>query len=811
MGPGCCKRIKFARPSDPPGKPLKMNKRLVYIWLLLFSALASRGQQITVNGHVMSHKSGEALIGANVYIKGTSRGTSTNTYGFYSMTLDKGTQTLVYTYVGYRPKELTLQLKGDTTLNVELPHKTTELQEVVITGDQPNENVTSMGMSMEKLSSRTISKIPVLMGETDMIKSLQLLPGVKNTGSLSSGMSVRGGGRDQNLLLLDEAPVYNASHLGGIFSVFNNDAIKNVELYKGKIPTRYGGRLSSLIDIRMKDGNMKEFSAEGGMGLISSRLTLESPILKNRGSVMVSGRRTYMDAVIKAARKISGSDRINEIPFHFYDLNAKANYRINKNNRVYLSGYFGRDVFSYSTNPNNQSRFNWGNYTGTLRWNHLFSRKLFSNFTLMASNYDYLLDNELTVGRDEKTFAFEYKAFVKDYTLRADFGYYLNQNNTLRFGIKTTRHDFNVGEVEGRQDTVRFQFTMPRVNSIESAVYLSNQQEFNDRLSIKYGLRYSLFLNTGPATVHQVNDQYEVTGVKSHGRGEIYNTYGGLEPRIGMNYTLSSRHSIKASYSRTRQYLLIASNSNTGTPLDVWISANPNIKPQIADQYSLGYFRNFWDNRLETSLEIYYKNMKHLVAFDEFAQPQFNPDMAEDLRFGSGKAYGLELMIKKPSGRLSGWISYSYSRSLRKIEDIQEKNWYPSPYDRPHDLSLVAMWDITPRISLSANWTIKSGRPLNAPASRYEYGNLVIPYYTGRNQDRMPTYHRLDLGLTLEGKNKPEKNYHGEWVLSIYNAYAHENADAIDFIQNRDNQYETIAMRTTYFSIFPSVTYNFKF
>jgi len=788
-----------------------MIKAIGAIFLLLTLATHASGQQYTISGHVRDSSSGEALIGANIHLKKTNKGTSTNAYGFYSLTVGAGPQTLVYTYMGYASRKVPLQVSRDTTLNMELPPRSTELEQVVIKGEQPNENVTSVRMSTEKLTRRTMRKIPVLMGETDMIKSLKLLPGVKSTGSLSSGMSIRGGGRDQNLMLLDEAPVYNASHLGGIFSVFNTDAIKNVELYKGKIPARYGGRLSSLIDIRMKDGNMKRFSGEGGIGLISSKITLESPIVRNKGSIMVSGRRTYMDAVIKAAREISGNDEIVEFPFHFYDLNTKANYRINENNRLYLSGYFGRDVFSYGINAMNQSRFNWGNYTGTLRWNHLFSKKLFSNFTLMVSNYDYLLDNELTVGRDERTFAFEYDAFVKDYSFRADFGYYINQSNTLRFGIKSTWHDFHVGRVEGRQDTVSFQFSMPRINSIESALYVSNQQEINEHLTMKYGLRYSLFQNVGPAEVSSINDNYQVTGVKQYPAGEIYNIYGGLEPRMAVNYTFTPRHSVKASYSKTRQYLLVASNSNTGTPLDVWISANPNIKPQIADQYSLGYFRNWLDNQLETSLEVYYKKMKNQVAFDEFAQPQFNPNMEEDLRFGRGRAYGMELMIRKPSGRFNGWLSYSWSRSMRKIKGIQEKDWYPSPYDRPHDLSLVAMYDITPRISLSANWTIKSGRPLNAPASRYEYGNLVIPYYTGRNQDRMPTYHRLDLGVIFEGKEKPQKKFNSQWVFSLYNAYAHENADAIYFTQARNGSLKTKAMRTTYFTIFPSVTYNFRF
>jgi outer membrane receptor protein involved in Fe transport len=518
-----------------------------------------------------------------------------------------------------------------------------------------------------------------------------------------------------------------------------------------------------------------------------------------------------MDGVIKLAKKVSGSDRINEFPFHFYDLNAKANYRFNRNNRLYLSGYFGRDVFSYSIGQTNNSNFNWGNYTTTARWNHIFNQKLFSNFTVLASNYDYLLNNEFTVGREEKKYAFEYSAFVKDYAAKMDFTYYLNTSNTLRFGLKSTYHDFNVGDITGRQDTLEFGFNLPDIQSIESALYLSNQQKITEDLTVDYGLRYSIFQNIGKAKVNELDDNYNVVGDTTYGKGEVYNTYHGLEPRVGLNYVISDNQSVKASYSRTRQYLLIASNSNTGSPLDVWISSNPNIEPQVGDQYSMGYFRNFLNNKIETSMEVYYKNMQNQVAFKAFAQPQFNRDMEEELRFGKGKAYGAELMIRKNEGRLTGWLSYAYSRSIRKINDIQEKNWYPSPYDRPHDLTLVAMYDLTPRIGLSANWTFKTGRPFNAPSARYEYGNLVLPYYPGRNHDRMPNYHRLDLGVTIRSKPDAERNFEGEWVFSIYNAYAHKNADAIYFTQDRKDFFETNAMRTSYFTIFPSVTYNFKF
>jgi hypothetical protein len=782
----------------------------VIIFVLIYSCAIA--QKVTISGHIKNKKNGEVLIGANVYEKGTSIGTSSNAYGFYSLTLSSGKHSLIYSYMGYQKKKITLGFTHDTIIDVELSPQSREIEEVVVSAERENENVVSTDVSMEKLDSKTIKKIPVLMGEADMLKSLQLMPGVKSVGSMSTGMSIRGGARDQNLLLLDEAPVYNASHLSGLFSVFNNDAIKNVKLYKANIPARYGGRLSSLIDIRMNDGNMKEFSGQGGIGLISSRLTLEAPIVKDKSSFIISGRRTYMDVIVDGVKEISKSDKIQRFPIHFYDLNAKMNYTINDNNRLYASGYFGRDVFSYSMGSASSSSFDWGNYTTTLRWNHVFNQKLFSNYTFIASNYDYLLENKFTVDDgDEKTFSFSYDAFVKDYSVKMDFGYYLNESNTIRFGAQSTYHDFNVGEVSGRQDTLDFQHKLPKIQSIESSLYLSNEQKISQNFKLKYGIRYSMLQNIGKATVNVVDDNYNVTGEKHYEAGEIYNTYHGLEPRFAMTYVLSDKHSVKASYSRTRQYMFVASNSRSGNPLDIWMSANPNIEPQYGDQYSAGYYRNFLDNKVETSLDVYYKQMQNQVAFKAFAEPQFNPDIEEDLRFGKGRSYGIELMIRKPDGRLSGWISYSYSRSERKIEDIQEKDWYPSPYDRPHDLSIVAMYDLTSRIDISANWTYKTGRPLNAPAARYQYGNLVLPYYSGRNQDRMPDYHRLDLSVTIAGKEKPSKTFNGEWVFSVYNAYARKNADALFFEQDNFDSYETQATKVSYFTIFPSVSYKFNF
>ncbi|MBN1117995.1 MAG: TonB-dependent receptor [Bacteroidales bacterium] len=766
-------------------------------------------QKFTVSGYIKDNNNGESLIGANVLVKGTYTGTVSNAYGFYSLTLEKGNYDLVFNYTGFTDNVIPVNLNKDIVLNVDLKTAVEEIEEVVIMSTRKNNNIVSTEMSNVKLESATIKKIPVLMGETDIIKTLQLLPGIKSTGGLSAGMSVRGSTRDQNLLLLDEAIVYSAAHLGGIFSVFNNDAIKNVEIHKGFVPAEMGGRLASVLDIRMKDGNTKNFSANGGIGLISSRLTIEGPIVKDKCSFIVSGRRTYLDAAIGAAKKVTKNAKIQEFPIHFYDLNAKINYTINQNNRLYLSGYFGRDVFSFSANEDTQTKFNWGNYTTTLRWNHVYNNRLFSNVTLLASNYDYLMDTKYEIGRDKKEFAFKYGAFIKDYSAKIDFGYYLNQKNTIKFGAISTYHDINTGKVTGRQDTVNFSFKIPSIPGVENAAYISNEQKIGSKLSLNYGLRYSLFFNTDSNKINIVEDDYHIIGNKKYGwKNTIYQ---GFEPRFGATVVINDKQSIKSSYSRTYQYMSIASNSTTGNPLDVWILTTPNIKPQICDQVSAGYFRNFFDNAIETSVEVYYKKTQNQVAFKEFAQPQFNELIEEDLRFGKGKAYGLELLIKKPGGRLNGWISYEYSVSKMKIKDIQEKDWFFSPYDSPHDFTIVGIYNLSKKIDISATWLWKKGQPFNAPAMRYEYGNLIFPYYPGRNQDRLPDMHRLDFSLTIHNILIKNPKRSDELVLSVYNAYNYKTPDIIYFKQNVTDYYKTDAVQVTYIPFFPSITYNFKF
>lgn len=785
---------------------LTQSPILILSLILLIITQNINSQPYTIHGYLRDRSNGEALIGANVYIKGTTKGVFSNAYGFYSFTLPAGKYTFIYSYIGYDDIEKDITLTGDIVMNIELqPHPKT-IEEVVITAKGKNENITSSKMSTQKLDGTTIEKVPVLFGEADVIKTLKLLPGVVGTSEVGSNISVRGGARDQNMLLLDEATVYNASHLLGLFSVFNNDAIKSVELYKGIMPAQYGGRISSLIDIRMKEGNMKEFAGAGSVGLLTSRLTLETPIIKDKASLLVSGRRTYIDLLMKGLNALAPG-QIPDIPVHFYDFNAKSNLIINDNNRLYLSGYFGRDVYKFEVGKNGRMSNSWGNYTGTMRWNHVFSKRLFSNFTFLASNYDYNIEVKNTYSKEEKTIAFDWLAYLNDYSMKADFGYFLNPENTFRFGVVSTYHKFNVGEVSVQNDTFRYSFQIPKYNCIEWAGYISNEQKIGN-LTLDYGLRGTILQNIGEGKVYELED-YSIVDTLHYGKGETYNVYWGLEPRISLSYTIDERHSVKLGYAHTMQYVHVASNSEAGNPLEVWMPVGPNVKPQFADQVSIGYFRNFLDNVVRTSIETYYKYMQNQIEFKEFSEPYLNEFIDEEFRFGVGRAYGLELMIEKPEGRLSGWISYTLSRSERKIKDIQEKGWYLSPFDITHNTAIVGMYDATRRLSISANWIYLTGRPFSAPVARWEYGDMILPFYGGRNKSRYPSTHRLDLSVVL--KNKPKKRYTSSWTFAVYNFYNQRNPNVIYFDNEEDTHYNTQAYKISLLPRIISVSYNFNF
>ncbi|NTW25984.1 MAG: TonB-dependent receptor, partial [Lentimicrobium sp.] len=620
----------------------------------------------------------------------------------------------------------------------------------------------------------------------------------QSTAEGSSGFSVRGGSPDQNLILLDEAIVYNASHLLGFFSVFNNDAIKDVALYKGDIPASSGGRLSSLLDIRMKDGNLKTLSGAGGIGTISSRLTLEGPIIKDRTSFLVAGRRTYVDIFLPLAKNEDIRDNI----LYFYDFNAKINHRIDEKNRIFMSGYFGRDVFS-----NDFARMSLGNQTGTFRWNHLFSQKLFSNFTVIHSLYDYQLGTA-----EGNASSFIWKSKMQNQSVKGDFTWFVNPGNTLKFGTSVIYHTFDPGKAEGTGSESLFTtYELPRNYAIEYGVYISNEQKITEKLMLKYGVRFSAFQNIGPGTIYNYDQDYNATDSIVYNKSKIFNTYHAFEPRLGLNYILSPSSSIKASYSRTVQYVQLAQNSTAGTPLDLWFPSSPNVKPQKADQFAIGYFRNLKENTIETSAEVYYKSMTDVIDFKDNAELLLNPELEGELRIGKGWSYGLELMVRKNSGKLSGWVSYTLSATRREIEDINDGQSYRAPYEKPHNISIVLNYEFSERAVLSGNWVYSTGAPVTFPTGRAVVGNVIVPIYSSRNAYRLPDYHRLDLSFAIKEKNKKNRKWQGEWNFSVYNAYGRKNAWAINFIQDPNNPNQTYAEKTYLFSIIPAITYNFKF
>jgi hypothetical protein len=771
------------------------------ILLLAFITLISLeayGKE-TINGYVRDAATGEALIGVNVIIKELGTGTATNVYGYYALSLEPGSYTLIFSYVGYARVTRSISLHERMVLNMELSESLQELEEVTISSTQSNSNITQLETGSSTLSIQSIRKIPAFMGEVDVIKAIQLLPGVQVTSEGSSGFSVRGGGRDQNMILLDEAAIYNASHLMGFFSIFNNEAIKDVKLYKGDIPASSGGRLASLLDVRMKEGNSKQFHASGGIGTIASRLTLEGPIVQDKVSFILSGRRTYADLFLL----FSKDDAIRNTSLYFYDLNVKVDYRINDKNRIYLSGYSGKDTYANKE----YAGMGFGNRTLTLGWNHIFNNSLFSDFTLINSHYFY----DLGTPEDAEEY-FNWKSNLDDYGMKADFSWYPSPEHTFRFGASTYYHMINPGEITAVSTGGINQSLVLSINyALESGVYFSGESNLGEKFALRYGLRYSMFNNIGPATIPVFDEDHQLIDTTHYESGDFFNFYSGLEPRMAANYMLSDQHSVKASYSRTRQYLQLASNSAAGTPLEIWFPASPNIEPQISDQVSVGYFRNFLGNKLQSSVELYYKKMNNSIDFRDHAQLFLNPRLDGEIRIGEATSYGAEFFVNYSSGGFSGWISYTLSKTLRTFAEINDGNSYPAPYDRPHDLAFVLSYDITQRIGLAVNWIYSTGLPFTLPSGRYEVMNNILPLYTGRNEYRLPDYHRLDLSITLRGKDKPGKRWRGEWNLSFYNAYARKNVWTLNFVPDEAEPDVTHAEMTYLFTIVPAITYNFKF
>ncbi len=776
--------------------------------------------KFTVSGYIRDAANGEGLIGAVVQVKGQTTGTATNEYGFYSLTLPQGQYTLVYQYIGYQNLEKPIELASNQKADIQLAGSDVQIQEVVVTDTRPDNNVRSMEMGVSKLEMKTIRSMPALLGEVDVVRSIQLLPGVSTVGEGASGFNVRGGGVDQNLILLDEAPVYNSSHLMGLFSVFNPDAVKDVKLVKGGIPAQYGGRLSSLLDVRMKEGNSKKFALSGGIGTISSRLTAEGPIQKDKSSFIISGRRSYADAFLK----LSSDENLKNNQLYFYDLSAKMNFRLGPKDRVFVSGYFGKDAFKFAdpTGEGGGFQMRWGNKTGTVRWNHLFSDRLFANFTAVYSDYDYLL------GVPNGSQAFEWTSNIYNYSGKADFSYYVNARNTITFGVQAIRYQFRPGKAIPLGDNSIFNpLELEHQNAMEYAVYLDNEQQLLPQLSVQYGLRFSAYNYMGAHTVYDYvgenNQKKQPVNERTYGKGESISFYTNPEPRFSLRYNVNEHSSVKASYNRMAQYVHLISNTTAASPLDVWSPTTNNIKPELADQVALGYFRNFKDNMFETSAEVFYKTMRNQIDYRDGAEVLLNQQLEGDLLYGDGRAYGLELYVKKNTGQLTGWVSYTLSRSERKIDGINmnaegEAQWYAAKYDRTHILSAVGVYTLNKKWSFSSNFSYTTGVATTFPNARYEVedGAIIVPHNTEgtRNNYRVPAYHRLDLSATLTPAKNENRRWKSEWVFSVYNAYARRNPFTVFFRQSENEalKTQTEAVRLSIFgSVLPSVTYNFKF
>jgi hypothetical protein len=772
-------------------------KRIVLILCFILAHIGqiSAQNKRTINGNVTDAKTGETLIGASIKLAGSATAAAiTNSYGFYSVNTPQGSYEITVSFVGYKTITRNIDIHNDVRLNFVL-EEDSQLNEVVISANKRNENVSNPQMGLQKIDVKEINNIPVLLGERDVLKTLQLLPGIKSAGEGNSGFYVRGGSTDHNLILLDEAPVYNASHLLGFFSTFNSDAIKDVSVYKGGMPAQYGGRLSSVLDIKMNDGNRKSYTAEGGIGLISSRLKVEGPIVKDKGSFMISARRTYMDAFLK----LSSDSSVNKNTLYFYDLNAKANYQLDDKNTLYLSGYFGRDKLGLS----DTFGFNWGNATVTLRWNHLYSNRLFSNTSLIYSNYNYVIQNFMEENN------FEVNSSIKDFNLKQDFEYSYSNNHNLKFGINAIQHTIAPGKLTASERSSVNETTYENRNGLEFAAYISDEWNVNDQMNLVYGLRLSSFSLIGPGNIKTYDVDGNTISTSAYRSNEFVKSYINLEPRISTSYQLSNSSSLKAAYTRNVQNIHLMSNSTSTSPTDIYIMNSNNVKPEIADQVAAGYFRNFNNDNYEFSAEIYYKWMQNQIEYRSGTDLRGNGNVEADLLYGDGRAYGMELFFKKRFGKINGWIGYTWSRTERQFDAINNGKWFYAKQDRTHDLSLVGIYKAGKRWTFSSVFVYNTGNAVTFPSGKYQINDRTVFYYTNKNGYRTPDYHRLDVSATLEGK--PGKKLQSSWSFGIYNLYNRKNAFSIDFKDDPDDPTKTQAVQTTLFGIIPSVTWNFKF
>ena len=776
-------------------------------FLMLVMVCASAQKKYTISGYAKDVQNGETLIGATITVKGNTRGITSNQYGFYSITLLEGNYELICSYAGYQPAIVQVNLNADQQLNFDMSVGAA-LQEVVITSKKTDGNVRNAQMGKFVLPIEQIKAIPAFLGEVDLLKTIQLLPGVRNAGEGSAGIYVRGGGPDQNLIMLDDAIVYNSGHLFGFFSIFNSDAIKNVSLIKGGMPAQYGGRLSSVLDISMKEGNDKKFQAEGGIGLIASRISIQGPIKKNKASFIISARRTYIDAIAKPF--VKSTSQFYGSGYYFYDLNAKVNYRFSEKDRLYISGYFGRDVFDFVNGKRSLDvNIPWGNATGTVRYNHVFNKRLFGNTSLVFNNYNFSFQAA------QSNFKIKLASGIRDITLKQDFDLYPFTGHKVKFGGLYTYHKFTPSVVSGTQDTVVFKPQNAQAKyAHEAAVYVQDDWEVSDKIKINAGLRYSWFQQVGPYNIYTTDANGNHTDSTVFKSGQGVKTYGGLEPRFTLRYGINDETSIKASVTRNLQYIHLVSNSGSTLPTDLWVPSTYKVKPQIGWLYAAGLFKNFKDNMYETSVELYYKRMQNQIEYQEGYTPNTLEDTENFFTFGRGWSYGSEFFINKTKGRLTGWIGYTLSYTWRKFPKLNFGEKYPAKYDRRNDLSVVALYELNKRWKLSATFVYGSGNATTLPQRFYLVNGVLTQEYSRINEYRLPAYHRLDFAAIYSPKKNETRKWKSEWVFSIYNVYSRKNPYFIYFDQNGsayDGTLKVQGKQVSLFPVIPAVTWNFKF
>ena len=785
-----------------------MKIKFFLLLLIMVPFFVKAQNRFTISGFIKDSLNGETLIGAYIAVQGKTKGISSNQYGFYSITLEEGEYIFISSYIGYQPKILQIKLDGNKQLNFNLLPKISLSQEVIVTSKKRDANVKNAQMGKFTLPIEQIKSIPAFLGEVDLLKTIQLLPGIRNAGEGSAGLYVRGGGPDQNLILLDDAPVYNTGHLFGFFSIFNSDAIKNVTLIKGGMPAQYGGRLSSVLDISMKEGNNQKYQVEGGIGLIASRLSIQGPIKKDKASFIVSARRTYIDALtkpfIKPGSQFYGSG------YYFYDLNAKVNYKFSEKDRLYLSGYFGRDVFDFANGKQSlKVNIPWGNATGTLRWNHVFNKKLFGNTTAVYNDYNF------TFKAAQNNFEIQLASGIRDVSIKQDFDLYPFTGHKIKFGGIFTYHKFTPSVVSGKQDSVVFNPNNAQTKfANEAAVYLQDDWEISDKIKINAGLRYSWFQQIGAYKIYTTDANGNRTDSTVFKRGEAVQTYGGLEPRLTLRYALNDETSLKASVTRNLQYIHLVSNAGTTLPTDIWVPSTYKVKPQISFLYAAGLFKNFKDNTYETSVEVYYKQMQNQIEYQEGYTPNSLDDTENSFAFGKGWSYGTEFFINKARGKLTGWVGYTLSWTWRKFAALNFGEKYPAKYDRRNDLSVVGIYELNKKWKLSATFVYGSGNATTLPQRFYIVNGILTQEYSRINEYRLPAYHRLDLSAILTPKKNEKRKWKSEWVFSVYNTYSRQNPYFVYFDQNGSALNGTLtiqAKQVSLFPIIPAITWNFKF